>query len=227
MVPPVLTKADIVEQPILRITWSLALEALKPARRVVFIGYSMPLTDIAGSFLFREGLRHLDHAKAITVVDWARDVTEAEKQRSGLVTTYRKVFPDITPDQFDFSGGPEWIRNNLTEWLYDSKGQPVAFNALRHIVSRDGRFIGTIRGYTPGRQDVWHGIYKGEILDGNRLVRIDPPPTEDRGGGHPPPLPGLPRIPDPISPMTLPSNYSDINWADEARLYAKPAGVLW
>jgi hypothetical protein len=227
MVPPVLTKAEIVEQPILRITWSLALEALKLAKRLVFIGYSMPLTDIAGAFLFREGLRHLNQTKEIIVVDYARDEPEAEKKRRLLVDSYRKVFPEITPEQFDFSGGARWIGDNLTEWLYDSKGQPVAFNALGHIVSRADRLIGTIRDIYPGRQDIWHGVYKGEIVDGNRLLRIDPPPTEDRGGSPPPPLPGVPRTPRAIGRINLPPGYRDIDWADEARLYAKPAGVLW
>jgi hypothetical protein len=113
----------------------------------------------------------------------------------------------------------------LTEWLYDSNGHPVAFNALGHIVSADRRFIGDVREYSPDRREVWHGIYKGEIFDGNRILRINPPPTEDKGGGPPPPLPGVPRIPSAIGRMTLPTNYRDIDWADEARLYAKPAGA--
>ncbi len=225
MVPPVLTKADLVEQPVLRITWSVAVEVLKRAERVVFIGYSIPLTDIAAGFLFREGLNHVNPAKAITVVDFAKDEQQREEKLARLLASYRIVFPDVAPEQFVFSGAVQWVRDNLTEWLYDSKGKPVAFNALGHIVSRDGRFIGTIRNYYPGRQDIWHGQYKGEIVNGNRFLRVESPPTEDRGGSRPLSLPQVPRIPDAIGRMDLPPGYRDIDWADEARLYAKPAGL--
>jgi hypothetical protein len=42
---------------------------------------------------------------------------------------YKAVFPDIEEDRFRFCGAAEWVRNNLTEWLYDSKGNPIAFIA--------------------------------------------------------------------------------------------------
>src|SRR5262249_5388699 len=99
-----------------------------------------------------------------------------------------------------------------------------AFNALRHFVSLDGRFIGTIREYSPGRQDIWHGTYKGEIVHGNRFMTADPAPTGDKGGSAPPPLPQVPQVPDWIDPISIPG-FRDIDWADEARLYAKPAGL--
>jgi hypothetical protein len=226
-VPPILTKTELVQEPILRLTWSLAMESLKRAKKVVFIGYSLPVTDIAAGFLFREGLRHLDHGAALTVIDFAVSESDRKKKLETLLTTYRNAFPGITPGQFELSGAAQWVRDNLTQWLYDSKGRPVAFDAAKHIVSRAGRFIGTIRGYYRGRQDVWHGIYKGEIVDGNRFLRVDPAPTEDRGGSAPPPLPQVPRIPDLVGPISLPPGHLDIDWADEGRLYAKPAGAAW
>jgi hypothetical protein len=225
IIPPVLTKSGLVQEPVLRIVWSCARSVLREAKRVVFIGYSLPLTDIAAGFLFREGLRKVEQAIAVTVVDFAKGQKESEEKLTLLLSSYRNVFPAITPKQFEFSGADEWLRDNLTDWLYDSRGNAVAFNALGHIVSRDGRFIGTIRGYYPGRQDIWHGIYKGEIVQGNRLLRADPSPTEDRGGTYPPPLPEVPRIPDAIGAIDLPSGLLDIDWTDEARVYATPAGL--
>jgi hypothetical protein len=224
LIPPVLTKDGLVNEPVLRIVWSSARSVLREATNVVFIGYSLPVTDIAASFLFREGLRHVDQGSAITVVDYAGEEKERQEKLANLSASYRNVFPEITKDKFVFSGAAEWLRNNLTHWLYDSRGNPVAFNALRHIVSREGRFIGTIRGYESGRLDIWHGIYKADIIDGNRLLFAEPPPTGDHGGSRPPPLPQVPKIPDVISPMKPPSGYRDIDWADKERLYAKPAG---
>jgi hypothetical protein len=214
LVPPVLTKTDPVEQPLLRLTWSLAIKALQRAKRVVFIGYSLPLTDIAAGFLFREGLSHLTSAATITVVDFAGDEKEKEQKLARLLAAYQNVFPWIKPEQFEFRGGANWIRDNLTEWLYDSQGNPIAFNALGHIVSRTGRFIGTARSYAPDRLEVWHGSYKGEIVEKNRFLHVDAPPTEDRGGGEPPPLPGVPPIPDAIEPRGLPSGYQDVDLAE-------------
>jgi hypothetical protein len=210
LVPPVLTKTDLVEQPILRLTWSLAVNTLKRAKRVVFIGYSLPLTDIAAGFLFREGLSHLNSVASVTVVDFARNDEEKNDKLPGLLAAYRKVFPDIKAEQFDFSGGAKWVGDNLTEWLYDSQGNPVAYRALETVVSRSGKFIGTVRGYYPGRQDIWHGTYKGEIVEGNRFLRVDPLPTDDRGGGEPPPLPQVPCIRAKIGPIRIPPGYRDV-----------------
>jgi len=224
LIPPVLTKDGLVKEPILQIVWSSARSILREAKRVVFIGYSLPRTDIAAAFLFREGLSRLQGPSAITVVDRTENEEEKKTKLRRLLEAYRTVFPSATEEQFDFSGAAQWVRNNFTQWLFDSKGKPTAFNARRHIVSLDGRFIGTIRGFYPGRQDIWYGPYKGEIFDGNRFLSLITPPTEDQGGTRPPPLPQVPRIPDMISAISLPPGYRDIDWGNEKSLYARPAG---
>ena len=56
IVPPVLNKSDLVNQPLLRLLWTFAYNVLASAKRVVFIGYSMPLTDLAARWLFEESL---------------------------------------------------------------------------------------------------------------------------------------------------------------------------
>ena len=40
MVPPVLSKSSLVEQPVLRLVWSHAFDSLETAHEVTFIGYS-------------------------------------------------------------------------------------------------------------------------------------------------------------------------------------------
>src|SRR5258708_11667287 len=48
------------------------------------------------------------------------------------------------------------IRDNLVEWLYDSQGIPIAYNVLRHIVSRHGKFIGRSEEHTSELQSPDH-----------------------------------------------------------------------
>lgn len=101
IVPPVLVKSVLVEQPILRLIWSLAYSKLKEAKRIVFIGYSLPVTDIAADFLFSEAIQS---DCEISVVNLAHDEDEKEQIRN----VYRKVFPRIADDQFDFRNALDW-----------------------------------------------------------------------------------------------------------------------
>ena len=50
--PPILTKSALNEQPILRRIWATAYKAINEAEHIVFVGYSLPITDIAASYLF-------------------------------------------------------------------------------------------------------------------------------------------------------------------------------
>jgi hypothetical protein len=109
MVPPVLAKADLIEQPVLRLLWGLAYDVLCQAEEVTFVGYSLPLTDIAASTLFREALAHLA-PPAIKVVDFAPNDDIKRERSEILLASYRKVFPGITETQLDFRGGLEWAK---------------------------------------------------------------------------------------------------------------------
>ena len=105
MVPPVLSKSSLVEQPVLRLVWSRAFASLETAHEVTFIGYSFPTTDMAARTLFTEALKDLPR-EDITVVNLSRDDSEAESMRE----RYRSVFGDIPDGQFHFDGALEWIR---------------------------------------------------------------------------------------------------------------------
>lgn len=108
--PPVLSKASLVRQPVLRLVWSRAYEALTQARSVTFVGYSFPTTDIAAQTLFAESLRDL-RPSAIRVINLATDKKEQER----IVQRYRSVLGDVPDRQFDFRGALEWSRN-LDAW---------------------------------------------------------------------------------------------------------------
>ena len=101
--PPVLSKASLVRQPVLRVVWSLAYEKLAKARSVTFIGYSFPTTDMAAQTLFYEALRDLPR-NAINVVTLARTAEEKES----IVERYSSILGRIPDRQFDFNGALDW-----------------------------------------------------------------------------------------------------------------------
>jgi hypothetical protein len=102
IIPPVLVKSSLAHEPILRLIWSRAFEALEQADEVIFLGYSMPTTDIATQFLFREAVN--DSAN-LRVVNYA----PTGEVSSELVDSYRKVFPTSSRFTLDFSGIASWV----------------------------------------------------------------------------------------------------------------------
>jgi hypothetical protein len=106
IVPPVLVKSSLVEEPILQFLWSVAYEELEQAERVIFVGYSFPVTDMAARFLFTETLIREKDRPEIRVVNKASTDEEKETVRQA----YRTVFPRITNEQFEFGGACEWSR---------------------------------------------------------------------------------------------------------------------
>jgi len=103
IIPPVLMKSALTKEPILQVVWSKAYEILSRAEQVVFIGYSLPITDIAAGFLFSETL-HKPSPPSIKVVTLAKD--EAEKKK--IQDSYSAILPDIKEDQFEFRDALEW-----------------------------------------------------------------------------------------------------------------------
>lgn len=106
IVPPVLVKSSLVEEPVLQFMWSLAYEVLEKAERVIFVGYSFPVTDMATRFLFTETLLRDKERPDIRVVN----LKSAEDEREAVRRNYREVFPEIAESQFDFQGARNWSR---------------------------------------------------------------------------------------------------------------------
>lgn len=102
IVPPILIKSAIVEQPILRLVWGLAYKALYEAYQVIFIGYSLPVTDIAVRVLFEEALELLPNEE-IYIVNQARKAEQRE-----IKDTYKKTLGRIADSHFNFGGALEW-----------------------------------------------------------------------------------------------------------------------
>jgi len=104
IVPPVLTKASLTQQPVLQLLWSRAYDALSEADRVIFVGYSLPVTDIASSTLFKESMFMMPHHPQVEVVGFAANADDQET----LKAAYRRVFPSLDDSQFRFDGGLAW-----------------------------------------------------------------------------------------------------------------------
>ena len=63
----------------------------------------MPVTDLAASFLFNESLE--GKSQIIRVINQS---TPENKEQ--IRSAYRKVFPKLTDDQFEFDGALKWAQ---------------------------------------------------------------------------------------------------------------------
>jgi hypothetical protein len=94
----------------------------------------------------------------------------------------------------------------MVEWLYNSKGCPIAFVSGQCVYSKRKRYVGILQGNI-----VWHGSYLGEIIYGERFL-YDTSKSSLRG---PRPPSSRPSVPSPQSPSTkgeisLPSGFRDV-----------------
>ena len=110
IVPPLLAKTALVEQPILRMVWGLAFKTLQEAENIFFIGYSLPTTDLAAKFLFQEAIPK-DKVSKIKVINYSVN----EDQKIQIRSRFKTVFPSLTDEQFDFGGALEWSRQFVKE----------------------------------------------------------------------------------------------------------------
>lgn len=106
IVPPILFKSALVEQPVLRLIWHLAYSALSRATSVAFVGYSFPPTDIAASVLFDEALETLPRTD-IRAVNLARSKSGKQRVRDA----YQAILGSLADEQFDFRGALDWARD--------------------------------------------------------------------------------------------------------------------
>ena len=118
MVPPVLAKSGLLVEPVLRLVWTLAFETLTTAKKVTFIGYSFPSTDLAARTLFSEALRDLPREN-ICVVDLATEEADIVRFKS----RYRGVLGKIPDHRFSFDGAGPWIRT-LVDAVTDRHASP-------------------------------------------------------------------------------------------------------
>lgn len=107
IIPPVQIKSGLSLHPVLRVVWEAANKVLSAASQIVFVGYSMPETDLAARTLFKEALGERD--VELHVVDYRED----DSSKAHLREAYRKVM--AIPDEcFDFSGARSRIARDYS-----------------------------------------------------------------------------------------------------------------
>lgn len=97
IIPPLMVKEAINQDPIIRVVWTLASKVLKEADQITFIGYSMPVSDIAASTLFRENI------KASTVIK----VVDRESTSIEIEAAYRRTL-NKHKIEFSYEGAETW-----------------------------------------------------------------------------------------------------------------------
>lgn len=103
LVPPVLAKTGLAEEPVLQHVWTAARDEISKADQVTFVGYSFPPTDLAARFLFTETIPRARRG-AIQVVDF-----RPEDARAALMGSYDAVFGPMEASQFSWDGAVGWI----------------------------------------------------------------------------------------------------------------------
>lgn len=89
--------------------WYEAERALRAAKRVIFVGYSMPEDDVEVIYLLKRGLSKLD-SRAITVVEFVPDGAPALADHP-VGRRYRAVFDDRL----------EWRTEGFAAWIDDAE----------------------------------------------------------------------------------------------------------
>lgn len=90
IVPPTSMKAAALQRSFIATLWKIARLRIQKARRVVFIGYSMPTTDRAAVQLLRDAWRN--KSKDLVIVDQDAEGVEGRLMSVGLVGDTVKKF---------------------------------------------------------------------------------------------------------------------------------------
>jgi hypothetical protein len=91
LVPPILDKTSLLKNRTLRILWNIARESISNADELIFIGYSLPTTDFASEFLFRQAVK-TSKPKKVTAI--------APNATGELIERYKSLFGE-TVQAFD------------------------------------------------------------------------------------------------------------------------------
>ena len=102
----------------------------------------------------------------------------------------------------------------MSEWLYSSKGEAVAFIHKGLVFSSSGQFLGELVG-----AEIWNERYVGEIVQGNRIVRQNLRPLTRREAPKEVGIPEWPTVSaSAIEPIMLSTGFSDVEIAGTLNL---------
>lgn len=94
----------------------------------------------------------------------------------------------------------------MARWLFNSRGQGVAFVVGSNVFLRDSNFLGQLNG-----NEIWNSRYVGEIIDDERVARRTVRPLGVKGLPGLPGVPGLPGLPGLKGSRMLPLGFEDID----------------
>ena len=109
ILPPVLVKSNLVQEPALRVVWTLAFKKLQEADRVIFIGYSFPAADLASAFIFRETLSRKPKPEIIVVNN------AEEPDRVRLRNRYLNALGSLSGVNFVFKDAYDWATDFIAQ----------------------------------------------------------------------------------------------------------------
>jgi len=92
--------------PHLAQVWYEAQRVMRQARRVIFVGYSMPDDDIEVVYLVKRSLAHITDPKRITVVEFCQENPAIAASEHPVGRRYKTLFGEI-----------EWHAGGLDQWL--------------------------------------------------------------------------------------------------------------
>jgi hypothetical protein len=186
IVPPLATKSPYYANPLTRQLWQDAYEAIKQARRVALIGYSLPVTDFITFGMLQSAIE--DREIRLDVVN--RDVDELESRLKALVGVRRT---NDLPGWVHRYSGDDCVKN-YTRTLADE--QSVTFVELlsRHVGTSSGKTSLHV-GWPVTGGEVYRKVYRASGPDntgtltlytaavaGERIVSLqpfDPAPEPD------------------------------------------------
>ncbi len=107
IIPPILDKKSVYSNQILSLIWKLAFSELAGSNEIVFIGYSMPKTDILANFMFSESLHPIHNSgnRKVIIVN----KTEDGKQIQQIKESYNSIFDGKCTIEFHYDGALEWL----------------------------------------------------------------------------------------------------------------------
>lgn len=92
--------------PHLAQVWYEAQHVMRQAKRVIFVGYSMPDDDVEVVYLVKRSLAHITDPKQITVVEFCQENPAIAASEHPVGRRYKTLFGEI-----------EWHAGGLDQWL--------------------------------------------------------------------------------------------------------------
>ena len=94
---------------------------------------------------------------------------------------------------------------DMAKWLFNSKGENIAFVVKDNVFDKNSNFLGKLDG-----NEIWNSSYIAEIIDNERIAVKTMKPLGLKGLPGLPGLPGMPGLPGLKSSKLFPSGYVDL-----------------